>query len=665
MTDADEPADRPDAGFEGGDTAERPAVRPSESAPGSPPGATAGEAPGTERLAVTGPDAAAASTDPDEPTEEPVAKQRRTGRVVALSALALVFLAAGLYGAAYAVAGDKVARGTTVAGVDIGGLSQAEAEQELEDGLADRVQRPISVTVADSDLADELDPAAAGIEVDYAASVAAAGGERSWSPRRLWDYFTGGDDLPAVVDADDAAVEEFLAGLEEAAGQPPVEGAIAFTDGQPVVTDPMPGRGFERDEAVPAIEDALVSEDGTVELALTDVAPSIDAADVESALATFAEPAVSGPVTLVFGDTPVELDPVEYAPALSMVAEDGALVGRVDGAVLKSLVDDRVSDPGRPVDATVVIENGAPVVVPAKPGVDFVPETLASVFTEIVTAPEGSREATVEAEAVEPAFSTEDAEALGIVEEVSEFTTYYPHAAYRNTNIGRAAELIDGTVLKPGDVFSLNGIVGERTYENGFADGYIISNGVFRSEPGGGVSQMATTTFNAAYFAGLKDVEHKPHSLYIDRYPEGREATVAWPTVDLKFENDTEHGVLVQAVLSPSSPGNRGSITVRMWSTKTWDIESDVSGRYAVTSSSTRTLDTADCEPQSGSSGFSVDYDRIFREPGSDEIVRRQDFSWTYSPTPTIRCVSPEPEPTPPPVAEADPVAPGEAGTGG
>ncbi|MDR6173630.1 vancomycin resistance protein YoaR [Nocardioides zeae] len=648
MTDADEPTDRPDAGFEGGDTAERPAVRPSAASPE--------QAPETERLSLM---------DPDEPTEEPVAQQRRTGRVVALSALALVLLAAGLYVAAYAVAGDKVARGTSVAGVDIGGLTQEDAEQALEDGLADRVQRPIAVTVADSDLSDELDPGAAGLEVDYAASVAAAGGERSWAPRRLWDYFTGGDELPAVVEADDAAVEEFLAGLEEAAGQPPVEGAIAFTDGQPVVTDPMPGRGFERDAAVAAIEDAFVAEDGTVELALADVAPTIDADEIETALATFAEPAMSGPVTLVFGETPVELDPVEYAPAVSMVAEDGALVGRVDGAVLKDLVDDRVGDPGRPVDATVVIENGEPVVVPAEPGVDFLPDTLAAVFTEVVTAPEGSREGTVEAEAVEPEFTTADAEALGIVEEVSEFTTYYPHAPYRNTNIGRAAELIDGTVLKPGDVFSLNGIVGERTYENGFTDGFIISNGIFRSEPGGGVSQMATTTFNAAYFAGLKDVEHKPHSLYIDRYPEGREATVAWPTVDLKFENDTEHGVLVQAILSPSSPGNRGSITVRMWSTKTWDIESDVSGRYAVTSSSTRTLDTADCEPQSGSSGFSVDYDRIFREPGSDEIVRTEDFSWTYSPTPTIRCVSPEPEPTPPPVEQADPVEPGEAGTGG
>ena len=95
---------------------------------------------------------------------------------------------------------------------------------------------------------------------------------------------------------------------------------------------------------------------------------------------------------------------------------------------------------------------------------------------------------------------------------------------------GRAAELVNGTLLKPGEEFSLNEVVGERTAENGFTKGFIISDGVFKEDLGGGVSQVATTTFNAMFFAGLEDVEHKPHSFYIDRYPVGREATVAWPT---------------------------------------------------------------------------------------------------------------------------------------
>jgi vancomycin resistance protein YoaR len=94
---------------------------------------------------------------------------------------------------------------------------------------------------------------------------------------------------------------------------------------------------------------------------------------------------------------------------------------------------------------------------------------------------------------------------------VSRFTTDFPHSPYRNTNLGRAAELIDGTILEPGETFSLNDTVGERTAANGFTKGIIISNGVFKEDFGGGVSQVATTTFNAAFFAGLEDVEHKPH----------------------------------------------------------------------------------------------------------------------------------------------------------
>ena len=144
-------------------------------------------------------------------------------------------------------------------------------------------------------------------------------------------------------------------------------------------------------------------------------------------------------------------------------------------------------------------------------------------------------------------------------------------------NIGRAAELINNTVLKPGDTFSLNGIVGERTAKNGFVEGYIIQGGKFRKELGGGVSQSATTTYNAMFFAGLKDIQHQPHTLYIDRYPPGREATVAWPTLDLKFQNNTKYGVLVQAYVKKATPSTQGSITVKMWSTKTYDkIDSPV-----------------------------------------------------------------------------------------
>jgi vancomycin resistance protein YoaR len=153
---------------------------------------------------------------------------------------------------------------------------------------------------------------------------------------------------------------------------------------------------------------------------------------------------------------------------------------------------------------------------------------------------------------------------------------------------------------------------------------------------------MATTTFNAMFFAGLKDVEHKPHSFYIDRYPVGREATVAWPTVDLKFENDTPYGILIQATVTPSTPSTSGVVTVSMWSTKHWDITTKTGERYNFTSPATRTLDTPDCYPNTGYGGFEINVWRYFRKPGSSDLVRSEKFHTTYTPSDTVICKPPK-----------------------
>ena len=155
-------------------------------------------------------------------------------------------------------------------------------------------------------------------------------------------------------------------------------------------------------------------------------------------------------------------------------------------------------------------------------------------------------------------------------------------------------------MLKPGETFSLNDTVGERTEENGFTTGFVIQNGIFKEDLGGGVSQMATTTFNASFFAGLEDVEHKPHSVYIDRYPVGREATVAWGAVDLRFTNNTPYGVLIDAVVIPSAGRSQGTVTVTMYSTKYWDITTSTGERYNFTSPGTQTMSGPDCVPNDG-----------------------------------------------------------------
>ncbi|MCR6030618.1 hypothetical protein GGQ22_04075 [Nocardioides sp. zg-579] len=570
-----------------------------------------------------------------EPQTAP-SREKAGGRAVLLVLLGLVVLVGAGWGLAYAFAGDKVPRGTTVAGVRIGGQAPDEAVRTLREGLAERADRPFTLTADGRTF--ELDPVAAGVAVDHEASVSEAGGGRSWDPRRLWAYYTDGDDLDAVVTIGKVSLLEALAPVESEVGRAARDGAVRFEAGRVVTRDPRPGEAIDVERLRDDLEAAYLSEDPTVELVLVEVEPDIDTADVRAAVEEFANPAASGPVTLVFGDSPVQLRPRDYTPVLALVAQDGALVPEVDEDGLEELVGDAVGDEGAPVDATVALRGGKPRVVPAKPGVRYDPEDVRETFLDLVTRDEGDRRVEVEAQVAEPEFTTADARKLRIKEKVSTFTTYYPHAEYRNVNIGRAAELVDGTVLKPGETFSLNDTVGERTVENGFTDGFVISDGILVEDLGGGVSQMATTLFNAMFFAGLEDVEHKPHSFYIDRYPVGREATVAWGAVDLRFRNDTPHGVLIEARVDPSTPGGQGVVTVSMWSTKVWDITTTTSERYAFTPPKTRTLDTDDCYPNSGYSGFRVDVVRYFRKPGQDEVVKREEFNTTYTPSDTVVC---------------------------
>ncbi len=561
------------------------------------------------------------------------------GRVVLFLLLGLVILFGGAYLAAGLVAGDNVPRGTTISGVEVGGRDGEAAERALVEGLAERVVAPIPVTVDGEQ--HTISPERAGLTVDYAASVDAAGGERSWAPTRLWDYFTGGDELDAVVTVDETAMKRTVDRLIADSGTLPRNGDVKFVEGQVRIVRPRLGQQVDAEEARAELEAAYLHEESAAELDLSPAQPEVDDADVRAFVEKFANPAMSGPVTLVFDRTRVTLAPRQYDDALRATVEKGALRPDLDEKKLITLVDKGISGNGAPVDATVRLVGGRPRVIPDRPGVAYEPAEVEKVFLRLVQRRSGQREQEVEAKVAQAEFRTRDARKLRIVEQVSEFTTYYPHADYRNTNIGRAAQLISGTVLKPGETFSLNETVGERTRANGFTKGFIISDGIYEEELGGGVSQMATTTFNAMFFAGLEDVEHKTHSFYIDRYPVGREATVAWGSVDLRFRNDTPYGVLIDARVTPSTVSSSGVVTVRMFSTKYWDITTSTSDRYDFVEEDTRRLRTKDCYPNDGYAGFDVDVTRFFRRAGERELHHDEEFHTTYLPSDTVICEEP------------------------
>ncbi len=559
-------------------------------------------------------------------------------RVVPWLLLGLLVLFGGVYVTGYLLASDRVPRGTTVEGVEIGGLRPAAAKQKLADELEERAAEPIMVTAFSQ--RGRVDPEAAGMAVDVDASVEQAGGGRSWHPARIWDSLTGGDDLEAVVSVDEDALAEELKGFTREVDTPAREGRVVFRKDTAVARQPRDGEVVDVDAALATVQEAFLAEESSpVELPTAVDEPEIDKSDVSRAMSQFANPAVSAAVVVELEGERVELRPQDYTPALSMVAEDGELVPRLDEKkLLRGLRPRMRTSALAPRDATVRLVDGRPQVVPAKRGVTFDPDDITGSFLDVVVAEGAERTLTVDGVVDKPDFTTADARALRITEEVSEFTTYFPHSDYRNTNLGRAAELINGTVLKPGDVFSMNETVGERTAENGFTEGFIISDGVYKEDFGGGVSQVATTTFNAMFFAGLKDIEHKPHSFYIDRYPVGREATLAWPYVDLRFQNDTPYGVLIQAWIDPSTPGSSGAMHVRMWSTKYWRIVAGQSERYNFTEPETRRLSGPECVPHEGYGGFDIDVYRTFYRVGSRKVDHRETFSTTYLPSDTVIC---------------------------
>ena len=130
---------------------------------------------------------------------------------------------------------------------------------------------------------------------------------------------------------------------------------------------------------------------------------------------------------------------------------------------------------------------------------------------------------------------------MGITGLVGGYETFYGGVPNRIHNVQLVARLIDNHFIAPNEEFSFNGTTGDRNAAKGFLEAPVIINGELKTGLGGGVCQVSTTSFNAAYEAGLPITDRTNHALYISHYPQGRDATVNYPDTDLKFVNDTDH----------------------------------------------------------------------------------------------------------------------------
>ena len=488
--------------------------------------------------------------------------RRRKGRRVRVQLLwqwsllaAAVLAAAGLaIGLAYAGSPERLAEGVKIAGVDVGGLTPDNAERLLEHRARELRDEPVVFTSGSRRWA--VPPTRLGIQVDWRAAVEGARRQgQGFGPvrglRRLHVRVFGTDVAPPTQVWASALRHQL--GIFAGAIDLRHRDAALQRRGLDVALVPgRDGRVLDRDAAAGVVVRSLASLSRVpVGLPVRTDPQTVTASDLEPVLVQ-ARTALSRPVRLALGATrwrvprwgvaKIVLLPASGRRTL-VVAGPGAerFFGRLAHRI------DR-----RPRNADFAVTATAVRVVPSAPGRTLDVEAAKRAFLAAALS-STDRVARLSVTTTAPTRTTAEARAMGITGLVGGYETVYGGDSNRIHNVRLVARLIDRALIAPGAVFSFNRATGERTAERGFREAPVIINGELQTGLGGGVCQVSTTVFNAAYEAGLEITERTNHALYIDHYPLARDATVNYPDLDLRFVNDTPNWLLVRAFVGPWS----------------------------------------------------------------------------------------------------------------
>jgi len=585
---------------------------------------------------------------------------------IALIAAAVPLVLFAWIGVVFAMdrAGDsgEILGNVMVGDVELAGLTAPEARQAISGVEAELGTEPITVTVADSQFT--ITPYDVGFDIDEDAIVQEAMqvGRGGGVPNQMswWlGHLTGGSatDVPIPATYNRAALIRLLDFWEgQAISDPPTEGGITYQNGQIVAVYPTSGTGIDVEATADLIAESVLGDHHPV-TALTEYrVPILTNSDVDSAV-TRARTLVDQPVTLakILPETEVTFPPELLASAIA-----SRIVGSVDdpqielffriGPLVQFLDPIRATVEKDPVDAQVVIRpDDVPLVLPGSNGIVVddggLPDAVWKAANSVTrTGPLPVRDGNP------PAFTTEDAEGLGIKYLLYTATTYYPCCGdqknlNRINNIHRIADQVNGAIVMPGDEFDLNAYVGRRTEEGGYKRaGAIIGPIVYccddAANVGGGTSQFTTTLYNAVYWSGLEDVKHHPHTLWFSRYPMVREATLGFPEPNLIFRNDTDAAIYIKTEYTNDSVtvkffGDNGGITVT----------SETSPQQAFTEPGEYLLPDDTLHPgdkelvDEGKPGFTASVTRTITYP--DGQTKVQTWWWTYDPFPTTYAVHP------------------------
>ncbi|MBN1609394.1 MAG: VanW family protein [Polyangiaceae bacterium] len=488
----------------------------------------------------------------------------RVSRRVALSLIGVVALAAGCLLAWLcdrALAAGRIQRGIWIRELALSGMTTSDARGALS-GLQGRLRTsPVAVRLGERLF--QLVPESVDVVVDVEPTLAHAlsrGRDGSWARQLGWwlSRWYRGDLVAPTLRLDRSRLDQVLRAWEKAAlGDLPFDGNVRFEQNQLLPEYPRAGLAVDRHQAERAILGAIARGDGLlVELVVRQHVPRLSRADVDDALTRAIE--LTGRPVRLSSDDPelfLELGPQQLGTALETeVIETRGHVELEFGfdprAVARLLASLRDKGLLEPKSASFAVDHHDRVsVVPGRDGRELDPARVAAALRDAALSESRTGRLPVTAGA-RAALTTEDAEALQIRGLVAGFSTRHPCCRPRVGNIHRIADLINGLVVRPGETFSVNAVVGERTVKSGFVPAPSIEDGEIVDSVGGGVSQFATTLFNAVLRAGYAVVERTPHTYYFDRYPMGYDATLGWPKPDLVFRNDTEAGLLIKTFYS-------------------------------------------------------------------------------------------------------------------
>jgi vancomycin resistance protein YoaR len=558
--------------------------------------------------------------------------RNRQGAVAGVLVAVLVVL--GATGAWLARAQEgHVPPGVEIGGIDVGGLPHEEARPLLLEASRERYEEPIVLRLGNERM--ETTPERLGAEpaVDRAFREA---DEARGALGRLGARLGLADPvrIPLEHEIDRDALDEELDRVAGAVHQEPRSAAVEIRDGEVEVVRGQPGRELRRDELAARLE-ALPGE---VEIPVDERPPAVPDEEAEEA-AREAEALLGDPPAAEYGEFRLDLDRGLLLRALRFPEEDGTIAVRLAQDVLEGPITETfgpVEQPPR--DAEFAVDGDEVRLVEGRVGRRL--EVAGTVLRLEEAEPGEVVEAAVTI--MPPDRTTAQAREMRIEELVSEFRTPYDCCPPRVTNIRLGAEILDGQIIPAGARFSLNDAMGERTRDRGFVPAGTIIRGQLVDTVGGGVSQIATTVFNAAFFAGLELVAHTPHQFYISRYPMGREATISWGGPDLVFRNDWEAAILIGAAADDSG------ITIRFYSAGLGRrVETQTSEPYDRTQPRTVTRENARLPPgtrevvqEAGQGGFAVDYTRrVWR---GDELIRDERYHTVYEPQNRIVEVGPE-----------------------